>query len=233
MEQNRAESIILGVLKRGNTDGILAENLSRALARSISYDASLRGIEESDLEAAILSAGGNTQHHVLLQKIREYQAKTRERTAVPAPAPVSNETVNRGFFLQCWHAFTRDGHLATVRTLTVSFLAKWLLKEKKYIADEEADWCARKAVEEAEEYPKEERETRSRDAYEEAVVLLVMHKFKRSMEKNREKTQHLIDEWEKDYAGYCVTHYGHEPDWSPTGFTRPVKTHAFDGMREK
>lgn len=232
MGTNETEALVRKAFSRTVSDGLLADRLTRSVARSISYDPALREVGERELEKALLSAEGETEHSAVLAKIREYQQKTRQRLDAGAPGAVSDDIVNRGFFLQCWKAFLRDGDLCAVRPLTVSFLAKRLAKDKKYIGDDELDWCAREAVRETEDLCTEEKSRRQQAAYEENTVLLVMHKFRRSMESNPEKTQALLDAWERDYTEYSVKQFGHEPDWSPSGFTRQPATHAFDKTKK-
>lgn len=229
MDTNATENAVGKALAALGTDTIAANRLTLSVARSISYDKSLAEMKPSEIEAAVLSAGKTTEHHVILDAIREFRKRTREKAdaIAPAPAPACNDAVNKGFFLQCWHAFLRDGHLGSVRMLTVRFLAKWLTDTGRWIEEDEKDWCARNAVNENEERDPSERESRTRDAYDEAVVLLVMHKFSRSLKKQPEKTRELLDSWEKEYTEYCLKTFGNAPDWSPSGFTRTPATKAF------
>lgn len=230
METNATEIAVGKALSAIGTDPKKKDNLARSLARSISYDAALADMGEEEIRRALEGGPASTQHHVLLETLRLYRQKTRQRTEKTVPGPgrtVPENTVNKGFFLQCWHAFLRDGHLGTVRMLTVRFLAKWLTDTGRWIEEDEKDWCARNAVNENEERDPSERESRTRDAYDEAVVLLVMHKFSRSLEKQPEKTRELLDSWEKEYTEYCLKTFGNAPDWSPSGFTRTPATRAF------
>ena len=235
MDTQATENAVGKALAALGTDTLAANRLALSVTRSITYDKNLAGMDPSEVEAAVLSAGKTTEHHVILDAIREFRKRTREKadSIAPAPAKASNDPANKGFFLQCWHAFLRDGNLGGVRVLTVRFLAKWLVDNMRWVEPDELDWCARYAIRENEDAPASEKEDRTKTCYDETLVLLVMNKFARSMEKNPEKTSQLIDGWEREYAEYTTKQFGHAPDWSPTGYTRTPSTSAFGAVKQE
>lgn len=235
MDTNATENAVGKALSALGVDPLAANRLTLSVARSISYDKDLAGMAPAEVEAAVLSAGSAAEHHVILDAVRGFRRRTREKAdaIVPAPTPPGNEPANKGFFLQCWHAFRRDGHLGGVRLLTVRFLARWLADNMRWVETDELDWCARYAVRENEDVPAAEKEDRTRACYEETLVLLVMNKFARSMDKNPEKTSRLIDGWEREYAEYTTKQFGHAPDWSPSGYARTPSTSAFGAGKQE
>ena len=228
------ESVIFNALAKisGVTAGASLQQLARSIAKSVSYDPGLNAMTDDELASAVMHSGGKMEHSAVMAKIREYREKAAARSEElrNGPEPPSTETVNRGFFLRCWDAYRRDGDLSDLRYLTVSFLARWLLAEKKYIDDVEADWCARRAVEAAEPFDDltaQAKEARQEAAFQEAVVLLVMNKFERALTKDRQKTQALLNGWRDEYTEYTVRQFGNEPDWSPTGANRQPAINLF------
>lgn len=216
MKTSDTEAVIRRALEGRMADGAAASALARSIAASISYDAGLQQLDENDLETAV-SASPTTEHHVIMAQIREKRREKANATE-PRPAPADEKTVNIGFFLRCWDAYSRDGHLGSIRMLTVTFLADWLLNDRSYIQPDEVDWCARKALKETGKGNPGDMKTR--EAFHEAVVLLVMEKFSRSMKNNPEKTGALIEGWRKEYGEYCRKKFGGDPEPVPTGFMR-------------
>lgn len=228
------ESVIFNALAKisGVTAGASLQQLARSVAKSVSYDAGLSAMSDDELAEAVMQGGAKMEHSAVMAKIREYREKAARRSEElrNAPPPPSTDAANRGFFLRCWDAYRRDGDLSDLRFLTVSFIAQWLLSQKKYVDDVEADWCKRRAIEATEqldELTREAKEARKDAAYFEAVVLLVMNKFERAMKKDPAKTQALIDGWRDEYTEYFVRQFGNEPDWSPTGANRQPAINLF------
>ena len=219
MSISETENILFRALSERMSDGAAAGELARSLARSISYDAGLQQLPASDLEAAVAQSAPSTEHHVIMERIRSLRGDAA-RAAGEERRKEDDRLVNIGFFLQCHDAFCRDGHLRSVRILTVTFLADWLVDEGKYIEPDETAWCRRKAAKDTLAVGAQSGGREEKDAFSEAVVLLVMEKFRRAMENNPDRTSGLIDGWRKEYGDYCQQKYGHRPGPVPTGFLR-------------
>lgn len=206
-----------------STNGAIIDALTNSICRSMSYDASLKDADQTVILATIRSGGAALEHSAIMAAIRkaikdakEFESRKAERQRISQ----TEETVQWGFLLQCIEAFRKYGDVLSVRQLTVSFLAEWLVKRKQYILDDEISWCAARAVEATEGEKGPDKDNRTSAAYHEAVVMLVMHKFARSLEKNPEKTNALIEGKRKEYEAYCEERFGHKPDWTPSDSTR-------------
>lgn len=206
-----------------STNGAIIDALTNSICRSMSYDASLKDADQTVILATIRSGGAALEHSAIMAAIRkaikdakEFERRQAERQRISQ----TEETVQWGFLLQCIEAFRKYGDVLSVRQLTVSFLAEWLVKRKQYILDDEISWCAARAVEATEGEKGPDKDNRTSAAYHEAVVMLVMHKFARSLEKNPEKTRALIEGKRKEYEAYCEKRFGHKPDWTPSDSTR-------------
>ena len=229
----RTESIIHeGLASRygGASNGAVIDALSRALSNTLEGGKELDGIPDSTLSRAVKEACTSLDYAQAIAMIRGYLRKYRDFKAAEAARSVAaaqEDTVNWGFFLLCWDAFRAQGDVCAVRPLTVSFLAKWLLKKKELIQDDEIDWCARRAVADAEALEGDEKERTMKASYEEAAVLLVMHKVGRSMQKDPDRTAAFIGEKRRQYTEYAVRQFGREPDWTVSGLRRKSATSAF------
>ena len=227
------EKIIHGTLSRIHSDGncgAVIDSLARSLSESISYDRSLNGIDEETLSSALLNGGSSLEHSVLLSEIRETRERIRQKREKDEKRKEEErnmEIISWGFFLQCWHAYMAEDDVCSVRLLTVRFLAKWLRATGRYVEQDELEWCARRAVKDAERLNGREKEERMNASYDEAVVLLVMDKFRRASAREPEKYRRLFDEKREAYRQYSLERFGYEPDWTPTGYRRPQVTSAF------
>jgi len=226
MKPSETECVIRRALEGRMADGAAAAALARSLSTSISYDAGLQQLNAEELEAAVAESAPSTEHHVIIAAVRK-RRRNAEKTPGPHPDPRDGRMVNIGFFLRCWEAYSRDGHLRSIRMLTVSFLADWLTSEKKYIEDDEIGWCARTALKDAEAHGDAPDSRKAREAYDEAVVLLVMKKFAEGMKTKPEKVSALIEGWRKEYGDYCMKRFGAGPEPVPTGFLRNRAVSAF------
>ncbi len=200
-----------------STNGVQIETLSRAVNNSINFDPSLRDMDEQLLESPLRSAGGAMEHSAIMAAIRKAVRDAREFKRKEEERRLNNEnrdTVCWGFLLQCWNAFRAHGDVLNVRKLTVSFLAEWLTEKGDYILQDEKDWCALKALEATDTYEGKDKESKTLDAYHEAVVLLVMHKFRRAASREPEKIQALMDTRKEQYGRYSTKRFGFAPDWS-------------------
>lgn len=223
-ESKRLEHVILKAVEERGPGGAGATRLARELAKAISYDKGLQRLRDDDIRQAVVSASGD-EYHIILAAIREAGKREADGGETPSGPENSLETVNEGFFLQCWDAYAKDGDLRRVRMLTVSFLARHLVSAGKYIADDEIDWCARRAKAEAER--NREDESKAREAFDEAVVILVLQKFERSMRRNPEKTSALLEAWRKNYTEYSLRRYGKTPEYAKAGFQRNMAISPF------
>lgn len=200
----------------------VAQSLARNVADGISYDPSLKGLDAQEIGAAVEEAGGALEYTPIMAALRARRKRAAERLMKVRTEPSASDSdmVCKSFFLQCWDAYRREGDLSRIWMLTITFLSRWLLSKKEYVAQDEKDWCAMKAIERCEGVPEDERPQRVRDTFAEAVVLLVMKKFGRAMASNREKTEGLLDGWRREYTEFSLKRYGKEPDWEPYGPVR-------------
>ena len=230
--ENTLEKSIHSALSsiRPDTPGSVIDALARSVTRSISYDAQLSRLTQDEIVKAITGSCRSDRHDQVMTALREYVQKYRaakEEFSRRNAASANEDMISWGFLLQCWYCFLEHGDVCCVRPLTISFLSKWLVKKGEYIGKDELDWCAHRAVEDAEEFPREEKERRMTASYEETVVLLVMKKFEKTSKTNTERFNNLIDTKRKEYVEYHVSQYGHEPDWSTGIYRRTPAASAF------
>ena len=167
--ENSLEKSIHSALSsiRPDTPGSIIDALARSVTRSISYDAQLSRLTRDEIVKAITGSCRSDRHDQVMTALREYVQKYRaakEEFSRRSAASANEDMISWGFLLQCWYCFLEHGDVCCVRPLTISFLSKWLIKKGEYIGKDELDWCAHRAVEDAEEFPREEKERRMKEA---------------------------------------------------------------------
>lgn len=228
------EKIISQALKQSfpdPSDGARVEDLARSLSRTLSYDRDLRDEEPGAVADAVRDCVDTLDCAAALAAVRRRLRKAREAREAEEKRKseaLKHQAVNWGFFLRCWDAYRRDGDLCAVRILTVTFLARWLRETGEWVEPNELDWCAARAIRDAEDkgLSGKEKESFAQNAFNEALVLTVMRKFERSLQANPGKTAAFLDARRGEYEEYSVKNFGYAPDWAVGPATRLPYTTA-------